>query len=801
MANFNYYLNRQGSSGRQGVKGDKGEAGYSPYIDIKSNTPTEFIMTIHNETESFDTPNLIPTAIGEKVTEMDAVLTTHTEDIANLKLDITAIKNKDTAQDSDIAALKTRVGGTEESIEDLNHKYTVLGSEVSDLTLTKQNKLVEGANITLTDNADGTTTISASGGGGGGGSDVPIATTQVAGKVKPDGETITVTSDGTISSVSKDVTPIATISTVGKVRPDGTTITITDDGTISAVGGGGGTPENMMTIDTNQTVSGVKTFTNGVDIGISGLESRITTTNNSESGQRQDLSIVSSGDLALSTGNVAFTDNDGGIHVRQGKIIDGSGNVVLTQGNVTAGNNITITKTSKGIQIASSGGGGSAPANMVTTDTNQDITGIKTFKGNVNNNDPSIIFGGKRYGLDDSIGGKIKVNGNNSFEISTGAKGDSGLVLRMDRSANNSPSYFEFTSNSSVIPPAIKLGKTNYQGTIEYDTSTYPNGFLFKTQNALSGYAYSSFKIGDDTLTFKKTDGTVVDLLNNSSKEQYGIRADYALTHGIVDNPNGIISYNTTDKVITVHQGLVLSCAGSNTAKTIISGDMQHTVTSTENFTLFYANGELLECGKVDYSTEEPTNNGVTNYQAWFNPDKTVNTNQQWQFKSNDTGNAWRYVDNSTPLADIVADSTTITSVSYLGYRIFDDDVFAHKSEWVYVNKQLLSNVNRTTENIIVDLSNSLPDDGATYDVLFSSTVQPTVVKNKFCAVLSSNGEISPSMRVSQSRVAVADVDASANGAFLLPITPSRSITLGGSSSGNNSGTITLWMHAYKKIG
>ena len=87
MANFNFYLNRQGSRGRQGVKGDKGENGYSPYIDIKSNTPTEFIMTIHNETESFDTPNLIPTAIGEKVTEMDAVLTTHTEDIANLKLE------------------------------------------------------------------------------------------------------------------------------------------------------------------------------------------------------------------------------------------------------------------------------------------------------------------------------------------------------------------------------------------------------------------------------------------------------------------------------------------------------------------------------------------------------------------------------------------------------------------------------------------------------------------------------------------------------------------------------------------
>ena len=1082
MTNFNFYLNRQGSRGRQGVKGDKGDNGYSPYIDIKSNTPTEFIMTIHNETESFDTPNLIPTAIGEKVTEMDAVLTTHTEDIANLKLEDQAIKNKNNAQDSDIAALKTRVNGTIESIEDLNHKYTVLGSEVSDLSLKKQNRLVEGANITLTNNEDGTTTISASGGGGGG-SDTPIATTQVAGKVKPDGTTITITDDGTISAVggggtlpdnvalldkqqvftetqslrkglivsgstfgdyaqielrdstdtSKYInishqvledgssstnfvpyTPDKNIMTVGSIEMvsnssqvsgnittiradklkrgkfDGTegyaildttsikagqNITIDKNeeaGTITInSSGGGGTPENMMTIDTNQTVSGVKTFTNRVDIGISGLESRITTTNNSESGQRQDLSIVSSGDLTLSTGNVAFTDSDGGSHVRQGKIIDGSGNIVLTQGNVTAGNNITITKTGKGIQIASSGGGstptnmvttdtqqtitasktitahdalsspvkggaltfenqdgasgycaisirkgsgdaigytpicqlssdsfsitqseqafngyaqnriqltlqnavpeivlgnyqgssrilhddkglnitnsagnsgifipwngdgyknqagllnigsnslryykdsenyvdllasGSSepPANMVTTDTNQDITGIKTFKGDTSNNDPSIIFGGKRIGLDDSIGGKIKVNGNDNFEISTGAKGDSGLILRMSRNANNSPSYFEFTSNSSDIPPAIKLGKTNYQGTIEYDTSTYPNGFLFKTQSALSGYPYSSFKMGDDTLTFKKTDGTVVDLLNNSSKEQYGIRADYALTHGIVDNPNDIISHNDTDKNITVKQGLVLKTAGTNANKTTIASDMQHTVTSTGNFTLFYANGELLECGKVDYSTEEPTGNGITNYQAWFNPDKTVNTNQQWQFKSNDTGNVWRYVDNATPLADIVADSTAITSISYLGYRIFDDDVFAHKNEWVYVNKQLLNNVNRTAENIVVDLSDSLPNDGATYDVLFSSQAQPVNEKNKFVAVFPANDEISPAMRVAQGRVAVAGVDALAYGAFLLPITSSRNIKLGGSSSSNNGGTISLWMHAYKKIG
>lgn len=545
MSNFNYYLNRQGSRGRQGVKGDKGENGYSPYIDIKSNTPTEFIMTIHNETESFDTPNLIPTAIGEKVTEMDAVLTTHTEDIANLKLedqnintnitslqgdltnlsgevntlsgevasnsaDITAIKNKNNAQDSDIAALKTRVGGTEESIEDLNHKYTVLGSEVSDLTLTKQNKLVEGANITLTDNADGTTTISASGSGGGGGSDVPIATTEIAGKVKPDGETITVTSDGTISSVSKDVTPIATTLTVGKVKPDGNTITITDDGTISAVGGGSGTGD--VTAAGNNTFTGSNTFTStttfNAPIAVSSGGSTIETSLNGDTSTYIDLKVNSQADLILGTGTVVIEDNDGGTRTRGGRIKDASGNILLTQGNVTAGNNITITKTGKGIQIASSGGSSEPPANMVTTDTNQDITGIKTFKGNVSNNDPSIIIGGKRIGLDDVIGGKIGVNGFGQLEISTGEKGANSAIFRLSKSTDNDPCYFDFTSNTTTMTPTIRLGNQSYQGTIKYDTSVYPFGFLFETQDS-----YSSFKIADNTLTFKKTDGTVVDLL------------------------------------------------------------------------------------------------------------------------------------------------------------------------------------------------------------------------------------------------------------------------------------------------
>lgn len=66
-----------------------------------------------------------------------------------------------------------------------------------------------------------------------GGANVPIATTAVAGIVKPDGTTITVKADGTISAVTPDPT-VATVNKVGVVKPDGTTITILPDGTIAA---------------------------------------------------------------------------------------------------------------------------------------------------------------------------------------------------------------------------------------------------------------------------------------------------------------------------------------------------------------------------------------------------------------------------------------------------------------------------------------------------------------------------------------------------------------------------------------
>lgn len=377
MADFNFYLNRQGIQGR---KGDKGETGFSPTITVLEQTPESYKLQITNEYETIETPNLIGSfnatdnggtyvrydreaktmSLGEldsaTVNKIGGIKISSDEDIQNMntdtaitpekladalsiyleagtdnvsivqdeatsktKISVTdsgsgdvtaagnnrftgdntftgkvniaggaltvdglATLNQTTAQylnavnitssgevnavsikanglrsddiqttenkkyltelDVDNQTIQVVNGKLHANLDELSNEVNNLTGEVTDLSgrvttneadiatmktslSMKQTKLTAGANITLTDLNNGTVRIDSTGGGG------------------------------------TDDVPIATTTTAGKVKPDGTTITITDDGTISAVGGGGSTPANMVTTDTEQDISGLKTFT------------------------------------------------------------------------------------------------------------------------------------------------------------------------------------------------------------------------------------------------------------------------------------------------------------------------------------------------------------------------------------------------------------------------------------------------------------------------------------------------------------------------------------------------------------
>lgn len=156
--------------------------------------------------------------------------------------------------------------------------------------------------------------------------------------------------------------------------------------------------------------------------------------------------------------------------------------------------------------------------------------------------------------------------------------------------------------------------------------------------------------------------------------DQQGIEADYAIKHGILDCPNGLIEHSQNNKTISIQPGVVLQAAGNPYRTTIASG-ITYDVQETGRIVIFYAEGgNLLEAGEVYYQEAEPVN-GDVGYLAWYKPSLG-----KWQFKSNATGNVFREA-VATPIANVNASETGIISVNYVGYRIMDDDCPAQMSD------------------------------------------------------------------------------------------------------------------------
>lgn len=274
---------------------------------------------------------------------------------------------------------------------------------------------------------------------------------------------------------------------------------------------------------------------------------------------------------------------------------------------VTGGDNVTVTHTGNNYKIdvdIPTPTTPTEPTGSVTLDTDQTITGAKTFSA------PS----------------KLLVD-----------------VDQRDSSGNG------YTYTVQSITP--------------YSLSFTSGSTTTNVHTVQSNYNYKMYSGGE--IISSGTRNIPLATINNIN---YGIKGNYATHYGIIDCPNGLLTYNATGKSITLNAGIVLQLTGQ-TNKTTIASPITKTLTSSEAITLFYGGGELIECGQVFYTLLEPTYNGITNYQAWYNP--IIDT---WKFRSNDTGNVWREL-SATPIANINLNASNITRVDYIGYRILDDDL------------------------------------------------------------------------------------------------------------------------------
>lgn len=333
------------------------------------------------------------------------------------------------------------------------------------------------------------------------------------------------------------------------------------------------------------------------------------------------------------------------------------------------------------------------PDNMVTTDTEQEIEGNKIFTNE------QLTIGSEDL--------------------------DKAKLLFQTANATLEGIGLDYTTNESIINIGSSLGKTVIKGT----TITDGNGnTMLSTANIPIATTNTRGAVRPDGQTITISASGVISAIGTASHvERYGIRGDYATQYGILECPKGILEVD--GMTVTLQPMVVMQCAGQE-SKTIITGELRHTITSNNDIDLFYAGGQLLECGDVFYQEAEP-DNGVTNYLAWWKPSLG-----KWQFKSNDTGNVWKEA-VACRLAHIHTDGNTITRVDYIGNRILDDEIFALQSD---VDTALADKADKTelpVDTRLLKGTSLYPISNLATDATLAQTIQKV---NEIIAVLVNRG-------------------------------------------------------------
>lgn len=343
MVDFKYFLNRQGPRGQQGVKG---EQGYSPQITVGKNTAHEYTLKIINEDGSFETENLKATAEDKGGTYLRYDRDTYQEYIGDP--DFASTEKYGVVRLATKEDLATQVESLVVSSAILNtylqenYLNKVIGDVVTgsisfrgDTGFNKAPNIEEirdeNNNQYLTRNVSGYTTT-------------------IGGLVIPDDDSTRLTQGTKEIAYTSDLTEFITNAILNNAI------------------------SNLVTIDTAQTITGKKYFTNVISLS---NPIKFDTSTALIKGDKSSLDIIFGAyDDRIMVGN----QNSRTIQLNSDFITDYKGNNLLSSANVEAGNNVTIEKTSTGIKISSTGGGGGGTGDVTLAGDNSFI-GNNTFDG------------------------------------------------------------------------------------------------------------------------------------------------------------------------------------------------------------------------------------------------------------------------------------------------------------------------------------------------------------------------------------------------------------------------------------
>lgn len=340
MVDFRYYLNRQGPRGQQGVKG---EQGYSPQVTVGKNTASEFTLKVINEDGSFETENLkvVPENRGGTYVRYDKdtyqeyigdpdIATTRTFGVVRLAT------KEDLGTQEESRAVTSALLNTylQENYLNKVHGDVVTGDvsfrgNTGFLNAPHIDKIKDELNNQyITRNVSG-------------------STTEVGSLTIPDDITARMIQGSKEVAYTSDLTEFVTNAVLN-----------------SAI-------SNLVTLDTDQQISGKKNFANGISLN-SVIQFNVPTA--LIKGDKSGLDIILGAyDDRLMIGS----QNTRPIKLNSNSITDYNGNNLLSYANITAGDNITIEKTSTGVKVSSTGGG----AGDVTLAGDNSFTGNNTFDG------------------------------------------------------------------------------------------------------------------------------------------------------------------------------------------------------------------------------------------------------------------------------------------------------------------------------------------------------------------------------------------------------------------------------------
>lgn len=336
MADFQFYLNRQGIRGLQGVKGDQGD---SPIITVQTETPNEYILKITNP----DGTELIsPNLRGNKININEGTYVRYNTETGEL---YTSTADGATGELAGVVRL-----ATDADITDMDERAVVTPSQLADalsqylVSPDGSVKIVQNENSSLTE-------LTAEKGL----TELPIASADTLGAVKI-GENLSITEDGVLSSTAS-----------GDVSGSGdNTFTGTNDFN-GAVNLNGITTAENLTVARNFTSSGE---INAVSIKSTGIRSDdIQTTENKKYLTENDVDNqtiqVVEGKLHANLDELGNEVNDLSSNVNNlsVEVTDLSGRVTVTEANMlkkqnklVQGDNITLTNNEDGTTTISASG-------------------------------------------------------------------------------------------------------------------------------------------------------------------------------------------------------------------------------------------------------------------------------------------------------------------------------------------------------------------------------------------------------------------------------------------------------------